>query len=194
MMDAYWLFLTAWVLAAAAPGADTALLVSSTLASGWKSAIPASLGITVAKILMLLIAFFGLDAVLTNAPATFVVLKAFGVLFLAWKAVKLWTAQNPFGSGQIKLGRQNFLLAFTTAISNPQAMLFYVAIVPQVTAATNPIILSLIIALGFPLISSVYIWLATPIRTWALKSSNQKTLNRGLAIAFVLIAGVVAIR
>lgn len=193
-MDAYWLFLAAWFLAAAAPGADTALLVSTTIASGWKSAIPASLGITLAKILLLLVAFFGLDAVLTNAPATFTVLKVFGVVFLLWKAYKLWTAQNPFGSGQVKLGRQNFLLAFTTGISNPQAMLFYVAIVPQVTATTNPLFLALIIAIGFPLISAGYILLATPIRNWVAKSSNQKTLNRGLAIAFVIIAGVVAIR
>ena len=193
-MDAYWLFLTAWVLAAAAPGADTALLVSATIASGWKSAIPASLGITFAKILLLLVAFFGFDAVLTNAPATFVVLKIFCVLFLVWKAFKLWTTQNSFGSGQIKLGRQNFVLAFTTGISNPQAMLFYVAIVPQVTATTNPLFLSLIIAIGFPLISAVYIALAIPIRNWALKSNNQKKLNRGLAIAFVIIAAIVAIR
>ena len=193
-MDAYWLFLAAWFLAAAAPGADTALLVSTTIASGWKSAIPASLGITLAKILLLLVTFFGFDAVLTNAPATFTLLKVFGVLFLVWKAYKLWTAQNPFGSGQVKLGRQNFVLAFTTGISNPQAMLFYVAIVPQVTATTNPLFLSLIIAVGFPLISAVYIALAIPIRNWALKSNNQKKLNRGLAIAFVIIAAIVAIR
>ena len=193
-MDAYWLFLAAWFLAAAAPGADTALLVSTTIASGWKSAIPAFLGITLAKILLLLVTFFGFDAVLTNAPATFTLLKVFGVLFLVWKAYKLWTAQNPFGSGQVKLGRQNFVLAFTTGISNPQAMLFYVAIVPQVTATTNPLFLSLIIAVGFPLISAVYIALAIPIRNWALKSNNQKKLNRGLAIAFVIIAAIVAIR
>ena len=193
-MDAYWLFASVWLLAAAAPGADTALLVSTTIASGWKSALAASLGITTAKILLLIVAFFGLDAILTSAPQTFIALKVFGVLFLLWKAVRFWQTDQAFSAGEPKSGRQNFAMAFLTAISNPQAMLFYVAIVPQVAASTNLLVLTSIIAVGFPIISVFYMALASPIRMWANRSNNQKTLNRALAVAFALIAVVVAIR
>ena len=193
-MDAYWLFAGVWLLAAAAPGADTALLVSTTIASGWRSALAASLGITMAKILLLIVAFFGLDAILTSAPQTFIVLKVFGVLFLLWKAVKFWHTDQTFSGGDTKSSRQNFAVAFVTAISNPQAMLFYVAIVPQVAASTNLVVLASIIAVGFPVISVFYMVLASPIRLWANRSNNQKTLNRALAVAFALIALVVAIR
>lgn len=181
-------------MAAAAPGADTALLVSTTLARGWKSAIPISLGITTAKVILLLLAFFGLSALLTAAPQTFIALKVFGCAFLLWRAYRLWTREPLAASSSETQFGQNFAVAFTTAISNPQAMLFYVAIVPQVTATTDPLVLSSIIAIGFTAISAGYVALALPIRGWISRGQNQRMLNRGLAIAFVLVAAIIATR
>ena len=193
-MDSYWLFAIVWFVAAAAPGADTALLVSTTLARGWKSAIPISLGITTAKVILLLLAFFGLSALLTAAPQTFIALKVFGCAFLLWRAYRLWTREPLAASSSETQFGQNFAVAFTTAISNPQAMLFYVAIVPQVTATTDPLILSAIIAIGFTAISAGYVALALPIRGWISRGQNERMLNRGLALVFVLVAAIIALR
>lgn len=193
-MDSYWLFAIVWFVAAAAPGADTALLVSTTLARGWKSAIPISLGITTAKVILLLLAFFGLSALLTAAPQTFIALKVFGSGFLLWRAYRLWTREPLPASSSETQFRQNFAVALTTAISNPQAMLFYVAIVPQVTATTDPLILSAIIAIGFTAISAGYVALALPIRGWISRGQNERMLNRGLALVFVLVAAIIALR
>jgi threonine/homoserine/homoserine lactone efflux protein len=193
-VDSYWLFASIWFLAAAAPGADTVLLVSTTLASGWKSAIPISLGITFAKVILLLAAFFGLSSLLTAAPQAFVVLKALGCAFLLWRAFKLWTSSAISTTAISDYFGKNFALSFTTGISNPQALLFYIAVVPQVTASTNPLALCMIIILGFSIISAFYILLATPIRAWIGRGNNQQTLNRAIAIAFVLLAGMIALR
>ncbi len=193
-MDSYWLFASIWFLAAAAPGADTVLLVSTTLASGWKSAIPISLGITFAKVILLLAAFFGLSSLLTAAPQAFVVLKALGCTFLLWRAFKLWTSSAISTTASSDYFGKNFALSFTTGISNPQALLFYIAVVPQVTASTNPLALCLIIILGFSIISAFYILLATPIRAWIGRGNNQRMLNRAIAVAFVLLAALIAIR
>ena len=193
-MDSYWLFTSIWLVAAATPGADTMLLLTTSIANGWKSAIPISLGITAAKIVLLTVAFFGLSAVLTTAPQTFVILKLFGCGFLLWRAIKLWRSSGA-SAQEAKPGFWNGLsMAFSIAFSNPQAMLFYIAVVPQVTQTTNPWILNAIIAVGFTLISAFYVGLAVPIRAWINRGDNQLALNRAIAVIFAALAGIVAFR
>nr|MBP6187011.1 LysE family transporter [Rhodoluna sp.] len=63
-MEAYWLFATIWFVAAATPGADTMLLLTTSLSTGWKSAIPISLGIIAAKVILLTLTYFGFAALI----------------------------------------------------------------------------------------------------------------------------------
>ena len=191
-MNSYLLFTSIWFLAAAAPGADTMLLLTTTLASGWKSAIATSLGISAAKVVLLLVSFYGLASLIAAVPATFVILKVIGCAFLLWRAYRLATA-TPISAPKLERGR-NFWTAFIVGVSNPQAMMFYVAVVPVVTATTNPIWLSAIIAVGFSLISAFYIGLATPIRTWIARGQNQLLANRIVAGVLVALTIVIALR
>lgn len=193
-LEPYLLFATIWFVAAATPGADTMLLLTTSLSTGWRSAIAVSIGITAAKVLLLVLAFFGLTALLTTAPQIFVALKVFGCAFLLWRALKLWNSR-PVADSATRAGFwANLAMAFLIAVSNPQALLFYVAVVPQVANSTNPLVLSLIIALGFSAISAFYIALARPIRAWMGRANNQQLLNRIVAAIFVVLAAVVILR
>jgi threonine/homoserine/homoserine lactone efflux protein len=73
-------------------------------------------------------------------------------------------------------------------------MLFYIAVVPQVAESTNPWVLSLIIAVGFSVISAFYISLAAPIRAWISRGPNQRLVNRIIALIFGALAVVLALR
>lgn len=193
-MNSYWLFTTIWFVAAATPGADTMLLLSTSLSTGWKSAIPISLGITAAKIVLLTLTFFGLTALINAAPVILVVLKIFGCAFLLWRAFKLWQTKVNTNTVSKAGFWQNLSLAFTVAVSNPQALLFYVAVVPQVSENTSPWLLNAIIAIGFTLISAIYVGLATQIGAWIARGGNQRLLNRGVALVFVGLAIILAVR
>lgn len=194
MLEQYLLFATIWFVAAATPGADTLLLLTTSLSTGWKSAIPISLGIIAAKVILLTLTYFGFAALIVAAPAILAILKIFGCGFLLWRAYKLWntdaTATTPAKAGF----KQNLSLAFSIAVSNPQALLFYIAVVPQVSDSTNPWVLNLIITVGFGLISAFYIGLAAPIGTWMARTDRQKALNRGVALVFVALAATFALR
>jgi threonine/homoserine/homoserine lactone efflux protein len=194
MLESYLLFTAIWFVAAATPGIDTMLLLTTSINTGWKSAVSISLGISTAKVLLLTITYFGLTALLANNPEVYVVLKIFGCTFLLWRAFKLWTSKLKLSANPRSGFWPNFSFAFTAAVSNPQALLFYVAVVPQVSASTNVFILNLIIAIGFTLISLIYIGLALPIRAWISRGSNQRLLNRAVAIVFVLLAAVLVLR
>lgn len=193
-MNEYWLFATIWFVAAATPGADTMLLLTTSISTGWRSAVSISLGITTAKILLLTLTFFGLSALLVAAPQILLVLKVFGCAFLLYKAFKLFRASLIHTKNSRKGFWQNFALAFSIAASNPQALLFYVAVVPQFTATTNLLLLNAIIAIGFTIISVFYILLASPISTWISRGSNHVVLNRFVAAIFVILAAVIALR
>jgi threonine/homoserine/homoserine lactone efflux protein len=193
-MNSYLVFASIWFLAAAAPGADTMLLISTTLTSGWKSAVGTSVGISTAKILLLLVSYFGLAGLLAAAPQTFVILKILGCAFLLWRAYRLFTSTPANQSTARSSGGKNFALAFTVAVSNPQAMLFYVAVMPTITSSTNPVVLAVIIGVGFSLISAFYICLATPIRKWISRGKNQMIANRVIAGFFVILTVVIALR
>ena len=173
MLESYLLFTAIWFVAAATPGIDTMLLLTTSINTGWKSAVSISLGISTAKVLLLTITYFGLTALLANNPEVYVVLKIFGCAFLLWRAFKLWTSKLKLSANPRSGFWPNFSFAFTAAVSNPQALLFYVAVVPQVSASTNVFILNLIIAIGFTLISLIYIGLALPIRAWISRGPNQ---------------------
>ena len=194
MLESYLLFATIWFVAAATPGADTMLLLTTSLTTGWRSAIPVSLAITSAKVILLTLTFFGLTALIASLPEVFVALKIFGAGFLLWRAYKMWNANVSSGSSTRVGFWQNFGLAFTVAISNPQALLFYFAVVPQVSHSTNVWVLNAIIAIGFTVISAFYILLAAPIRAWISRGSNQRLLNRAVSVIFVLLAAAVILR
>lgn len=194
MLESYLLFTAIWLVAAATPGIDTMLLLTTSINTGWKSAVSISLGISTAKVLLLTITYFGLTALLANNPEVYVVLKIFGCAFLLWRAFKLWTSKLKLSANPRSGFWPNFSFAFTAAVSNPQALLFYVAVVPQVSASTNVFILNLIIAIGFTLISLIYIGLALPIRAWISRGPNQNLVNRLIALVFVVLAVVIALR
>jgi len=192
--ESYLLFATIWFVAAATPGADTMLLLTTSLTTGWRSAIPVSLGITSAKLILLTVTFFGLTALIGSVPEVFVALKVFGAGFLLWRAYKMWNA-TVGSSSNTRVGFwQNYGLAFTVAISNPQALMFYFAVVPQVSHSTNVWVLNAIIAVGFTVISAFYILLAAPIRAWISRGSNQRLVNRLIALVFVVLSVVIALR
>lgn len=194
MLEPYLLFTAIWFVAAATPGIDTMLLLTTSISTGWRSAISISLGITVAKVLLLTLTYFGLTALLAGNPEILIVFKVFGCAFLLWRAFKLWTSKLSISANPRSGFWPNLSFAFTAAVSNPQALLFYIAVVPQVAGSTNVLILNLIIAIGFPVISAIYIGLALPIRAWISRGPNQRLVNRVIALVFVVLAFVLALR
>jgi homoserine/homoserine lactone efflux protein len=193
-MDAYLLFATIYFVAAATPGADTMLLLGRTLSAGWRAAVPYSLGITLAKTVMVTVAYFGLTALASFSPMVFALLKAFGVGFLLYKAVRLWLAK-PAAVGDARDGFWRGLgAAFVVGASNPTALMFYIAVVPQVATQTEPFWLAMIVIVGFMIVSLIYIGLASQIRNWISTGENQRLINRCVAALFVAIAALVLAR
>jgi threonine/homoserine/homoserine lactone efflux protein len=88
---------------------------------------------------------------------------------------------------------------FVVSISNPQPLLFYSSIVPIVVARglntiNDLMILFAIVMAGFALITAFYMTLAMTIKKWLAKANNQSLLNKLMAVVFVILAAVIALR
>lgn len=190
-MSDYLLFATAFFAAAVAPGADTFLILSKAIENR-RLALIAGAGITVAKLVMVTIAFLGLSALLQSFPQVLVALKIFGAGFLSWRAYKLWTAKA--NNQESRRTGGEFFSAFAIGFSNPQPLAFYVSIVPLVVETTELPALLGIVAIGFSLVTLIYVLIATALTSWLKVEKNFQLINRLLAGVFLLLAAVIIIR
>lgn len=187
----YLLFATAFMASAIAPGADTFLIASRAVESK-AAALWAAIGITMAKLTMVAIVFFGVSATLQGAPWVVTLLKVFGVGFLLFRAWVLWH-KTPGKVASLVPGR-DFATGFTVGFSNPQPFAFYLSVMPAVIANTQVWALWMIVAIGFAVVTATYILATVPLKSWLESAKNQVAINKILSVVFVLLALWIALR
>jgi len=89
------LFAGVFAMSAAAPGADTMLILARSLAGGPRAAAPLAAGITIAKLVMLTAAAAGVSAAAATLGTMFVLLKIAGAAYLVWLGIKMWRRRPP---------------------------------------------------------------------------------------------------
>jgi threonine/homoserine/homoserine lactone efflux protein len=190
-MGEYLLFTFAFLIAAVTPGADTFLILSRAI-SDRKSALVSGLGITVAKILMVAIAYLGLSALLIGEPGLLIAMKVLGASFLTWRAIRLWNTKERRATAETKGG--SFFSAFAIGFSNPQPFAFYLSVIPAVVSTTQLSVLLVIVAIGFGLVTFIYVSMARLLANFLEKGANFQLVNRILAVTFLVLAIVIILR
>ncbi len=188
----YLLFAIAFFAAAIAPGADTTLVLSRALENPLRAWL-AGAGITIAKLVLLVVAYFGATELLKQSPEIIWFLKLFGAGFLTYRAFVLWRRTELGSSQNSNSAIADFGIGFATAFTNPQPLAFYLAIVPQVAATTDLLALGVIVVLGFAIVTLVYASLAMPIRS-ALSKTGPGFVNRIVAVLLLAVAVWILLR
>ncbi len=185
-MPDYLLFSIAFLAAAVAPGADTMLVLTRALEHQRKAWL-AGLGITLAKVVLLVVAYFGATILLSGNPFIVLAAKIFGATFLGYRAIVLWRRSEFSSPESSKSSLADFGIGFATAFTNPQPLAFYLAIVPQVAARTDLGLLTLIVVTGFALVTLIYTSLARPL-SQLLQKRGPRILNRSVAVLLLGVA------
>ena len=144
----YWLiYLALSIAAASTPGPAALYIMTNTTLYGWQKAIFAALGNIVGLLTMGIIAVTGLGALLNTSELVFNVVKYAGAAYLVYLGVKLFCQKGidlSAISGQLrpesKSGRKIFIQAFGVALSNPKAIVFLTALLPQFIHIEQPIV------------------------------------------------------
>jgi threonine/homoserine/homoserine lactone efflux protein len=155
----FWLFVTVTFFVSAAPGPNMLLVMSSSARFGFRAARATMAGCLTAIQLMMVISAAGLGALLHAFPSVFDALRWLGAAYLVYVGVRTWRAPTAAsvpvaadaapGGGRpaaaepataspdrspAALYRQGFMVA----ASNPKAILFAAAFLPQFIHPEHP--------------------------------------------------------
>jgi threonine/homoserine/homoserine lactone efflux protein len=134
------------------PGPNMAYLVSRAATQGRSAGLVSLGGVGLGFIVYLLLAAFGITAMLFAIPVAYGVLRAAGAAYLAWLA---WKALRPGGSSPFELRaltpdspRRLFAMGFLTNLLNPKAALLYLSLLPQFVEPSRGHVLAQTLLLG----------------------------------------------
>lgn len=196
-----WLaFLLACWIISLSPGAGAVASMASGMNYGFARGYWNALGLQLALILQIVIVAAGVGALLATSALAFAVIKWFGVIYLLYLAIRQWRAptqamtldHRPIGR-PLSLVLRGFVINF----SNPKAIIFILAVLPQFLDPTQPLLMQyLIMTLTMVTVDLVVMAGYTGLAAKALRLLNsrrqQRLLNRSFAVMFGLAAGLLA--
>ncbi len=151
----YLLFLAASVAVVIVPGPTVTVIIANSLRDGTMAGMMNVAGTQVGLGLMLLVLAFGFASIVEQMAAVFDIIRLIGAAYLIWLGIKLWHANGALadiamtpGSGMQKTGF--FWQGFLVIWSNPKALFFFGAFIPQfVNSTLDPVPQILILGATF---------------------------------------------
>ncbi len=194
-------FAACWVISLS-PGAGAIASMSCGLQYGFWRGYWNALGLQLALILQIAIVAAGVGAVLTASAMAFSLIKWFGVFYLVYLAVKQWRALPSDMSADASvrpIGRPLTLVmrGFLVNISNPKALVFMLAILPQFIDPNQPLLAQYLIicvtmvAVDLTVMAG-YTGLASRVLRLLRTPKQQRRMNRTFAGLFVGAAAFLA--
>ncbi len=128
------LFIVTSLILIVTPGQDMMLVMSRSLAQGWKAGVVTAAGVSTGLLGHSLLAALGLGALLGASEMVFSLIKYVGAAYLVYLGIKLLAhGGNPIevrGMAAVSLRTLFFQGAFSN-LSNPKITIFYFAYLPQ---------------------------------------------------------------
>lgn len=194
-------FLACWVISLS-PGAGAVASMSCGLQYGFLRGYWNALGLQLGLLLQIVIVALGVGALLATSAAAFAAIKWFGVAYLLYLAIKQWRAvpeDLDQGVSLRPIGKPLTLVfrGFLVNASNPKAIIFMLAVLPQFVDPHAPLLSQyVIIAITMITVDLIvmagYTGLASKVLRLLRTPAQQRRMNRTFAALFVGAATLLA--
>lgn len=137
-LETWMLYVAAVAAMMSTPGPSQLLMLSNSLAHGFRRSIATALGDVTANFLQMLLAGLGLAALITAFDGALTFIKWAGVAYLLFLGVRMARGRNGGGEQEAATRatlRRLWLQGFITSASNPKAVIFFAALFPQFISA-----------------------------------------------------------
>ncbi|MRI33231.1 homoserine/homoserine lactone efflux protein [Endozoicomonas sp. OPT23] len=192
-----WLaFLAATALISITPGAGAVNTMSTAIKFGFVKTLPSIMGLQVGLIIYLLIVAAGLGAILAASEQLFNVIKWFGVGYLVYLGIMKWKeSELSKGSCRNQSKRKSFASAVVVNLTNPKAIVFLAAFLPQFVQPDLPlwpqylimgvtmIVIDILVMLGYSSLA---------LRITPALSRHEKLQSRVFGSMFIACGGLLA--
>lgn len=134
-----YLFMIAAALLLVVPGPSMAFVTSHALSHGWRAGLAAALGITLADLLMTVLASAGVGALVMSWAPAFDLLRLGGAGYLLWLAWQALKRPTPSAGGAVPTAglRKVFMRSTVNSLLNPKGLLFFMVFLPQFVSPAN---------------------------------------------------------
>ncbi|MDV7448184.1 LysE family transporter [Acinetobacter baumannii] len=184
--------LACWVISIS-PGAGAIASMSSGLNYGFRHGYWNTIGLQIALLIQIMIVAAGVGVLFATTPLAFQAVKWFGVAYLLYLAYLQWTA--PVKDIEIQHEKKDksvsalLLNGFVVNISNPKAIVFLLAVLPQFLDLSKPqwiqyLIMAATMVTIDLIVMAGYTGLASKVLRLLRSPKQQKYLNRGFAVMF----------
>lgn len=160
-----WPTLVAYTLACAliviVPGPTVTVIIANSLRSGARSGLANVAGTQAGLLIMIGVLALGLETVVSVMGELFVWLKLAGAAYLIWLGVKLWRSDGSLADPDAEAVRARslrgyFWQGFFVIWSNPKALFFFGAFIPQfVVPEGNAALQTVLLGLIFMAVATV---------------------------------------
>jgi len=196
------LFLLLASVAIATPGPGVLMTVTNAVERGFRDAFHGILGLALGSAAIASLSASSLGAMLVASPAAFAAMKIAGAVYLASLGVRNWLAKPPVpgpaapASGPV---RRRFTQGVALQATNPQAIVFFLALLPQFVDARHALLpqyATLVLAFGVLLVSihSTYAAVAGRARAWISSERSQRLVRRTGGTLFFAFAAMLVMR
>ena len=161
-MDLYVLlsYALACFLVIIVPGPSVTVIIANSLRSGSRAGLANVFGTQAGLLSMILVLALSLDFVITSLGAVFWYLKLIGAAYLIWLGIKLIRSDGALGDveedGPARSLSGYFWQGFLVVWSNPKALFFFGAFIPQfINPVQNTVFQTIVLGLIFVAIATI---------------------------------------
>lgn len=194
-------FLACWVISLS-PGAGAVASMSAGLNYGFRHGYWNVIGLQLALLGQIAIVAAGLGALLAASHWAFELIKWLGVAYLVYLGCKQW--RSPVSEIHTEQAdklpasaNQLMLRGFLVNASNPKAIVFILAVLPQFLDPQQPLLgqyglMALTMIAVDLLVMAGYTGLAAKVLRSLKSAAHQRLLNRSFGALFIAAAGLLA--
>ena len=148
----FFLFLTAALLLAIAPGPGMLYVLARSLAGGKREGVLSAFGTFLGGMVHVFAAALGISIILAKSAAAFAVVKYVGAAYLCFLGVRMILDARKNGAevdaGMVKPVRNPLWQGVATEVLNPKTALFFLSFIPQFVVRGNGHVFLQFITLG----------------------------------------------
>lgn len=138
MPEKWKLFVAATIVIAATPGPNMLFVMTSSLRFGVRRTLAAMAGCLTGVVAMMALSAAGLGALLQAAPRAFTALRLCGGAYLAYLGARMWFLEHTEDAAAPRPHGDLYRQGLFVSLSNPKAILFAAAFLPQFLDADKP--------------------------------------------------------
>ncbi|HEY8608498.1 MAG TPA: LysE family translocator [Noviherbaspirillum sp.] len=196
--ETYLVFIVTTGVVCLTPGPAALLVVAQGISNGWRRSYWAVAGIAVANAIYFALSATGVAALIVASGTLFSVIKWAGVAYLFWlglgalrsKASAMTVTADP---ARAVTGLRAFWQGLVVELSNPKALLYFVALLPQFVDTARPVAMQMLVFGATCILLDIgayglYGWLGSKTQRFTANAGFVRSSNR-VAGGLLMLAG-----